>query len=156
MRKFGLGARLALGFESLVTVDGVTIVVVVAGGVLIGVVGVEDEFVGVVGLVGVVGVVDVVVGVAFPAGCLDLRNAADAMLLATPRELVWAGSAVVDATIAPFLSVRNVVPGALADTGSATTAKVRTLSANASDPPIAARRARFVSGNVIRRHTETE
>jgi hypothetical protein len=64
---------LALGFEILVSAGGVTggvaIVVVVAGGILIVVVGVDDEF------VGVVGVVVVVVGVELLEGCLDLRDA---------------------------------------------------------------------------------
>jgi hypothetical protein len=70
--------------------------------------------------------------------------------------LVFDERAVVEATIELFLSVRKVVPGALADTGRPTTANIKTLRANASDPPIAARRARKVSGDVIRRHAASK
>jgi hypothetical protein len=146
LRKFGLGVTLALGFEILVTTGGVTggvaIVVVVEGGVLIVVVGVDDEFVGVAGLVGVGGVVVVVVGVELLPGCLDLRDEANETLLATPCALFFDERAVVESTIDAFLSVSAVAPGELADTGSTTTANVKTLRAIASDPAIAARRAR--------------
>jgi hypothetical protein len=63
-------------------------------------------------------------------------------LLAALYVLVFDERAVVEATIGLPFSVRNVVPGAVAETGSATTANVKTLNTNASDPPMAARRAR--------------
>ena len=167
---------LALGLEILTTTGGATggvaIVVVVEGGVLIVDVGVDDEFVDVIG---VVGVVVVVVGVECLAGCLDLRAAAEILVgsfavvdvslmrdLSTPREtsrptpcaLSFVVRAVVEATFELFPSVRNVVPGEVAATGITTTANIKTLRAIASDALMTAQRARRrdkASGEVIRR-----
>jgi hypothetical protein len=135
---------LALGLEILVTAGGVTggvaIVVVVDGGVLL--VGVVGVVVGVVGLVGVEGVVGVVVGDEFPDSWLEVCDATEMFVESLPPVGVNKPPEALLATVELPCSVRNVVPGALADTGSATTTKVKTLRTNASNPPKAARRER--------------
>jgi hypothetical protein len=140
---------LALGLEILVTAGGVTggVAIVVVVEVVVLLVGVVDELVGVVGFVGVEGVVGVVVGDEVPDSCPDLRDAEmfaeflAAMGVRLTRGVSTPPEALL-ATVELPCSVRNVVPGALADTGSATTTKVKTLRTNASNPPKAARRER--------------